>query len=118
MPLLQRCAEEQGFAPTQVVLDSPIIQHCPALVFIPGTIPACTLYKKVKVILETMAKGQNTCQYQTVRSVLIKKAVSIQLLNDTHGSFIATFDKKEYNAAYCLCVSVGECGVFILVLSL
>ena len=46
---------------------------------------------------------------------MIRKAVSIHLLNITHGSFSATFENIEYNTAYCLLVSVGEYGVFIIV---
>ena len=109
--------EDQGLVPSHVVLDRPVIQDCPAQVSIPGTVPAGTLYngyEKVEVILETMAKDQNSCQYQTSRSEVRKKAVSIHLLNATHG-LSATFESIAYNTAYCLCVSVGEYGVFIIV---
>jgi hypothetical protein len=103
--------EDQGLVPTHVVLDRPVIQDCPAQVSIPGTVPASTLhngYEKVEVILETMAKGETTCQYQTSRSEVQKKVVSIHLLNATHGSLSATFENIEYKTAYCLRVSVGE----------
>ena len=120
-PMLEqliKCEEYRGLVSSRVVLYRPVIEDCPALVSIPGTIPACTLYNgydKVEVILETMAKGQTTCQYQSFRSEVIRKAVSIHLWNATHGSFSATFENIEYNTAYCLLVSVGEYGVFIIV---
>ena len=94
-PMLEqliKCEEYRGLVSSRVVLYRPVIEDCPALVSIPGTIPACTIYNgydKVEVILETMAKGQTTCQYQSFRSEVIRKAVSIHLLNATHGSFSA-----------------------------
>jgi len=97
----------------QPKINSPVIQHCPAVVKISGEIPSCTAvrdYDQVEVILQAVYGHPTNCKDLPLPTLTssnrLERRVQLRAKNQTHGEFSVEMKNITHDIYYCLRVEL------------